>query len=241
MCPSRFVRSVLLALMLLGAARPSRADDATELERAKTSYDAGRYAEGMIVRQLLTPDAPQSLKEPATIERARAYYAACLIALGRSGEADSQIERIIRENPLYSPNPVVFPGKVIDRFIDVKSRMRSEIEDAFRARADAERKARVKVEQEQRAYMDGLQRMAAQERSSRDTRVGLPWFHSGPGSFRTGKTRWGTACWSPNRCSPSPASPRSSFIPSWWPTTRGTLREPSTRPLLTPTRTPHCM
>jgi tetratricopeptide (TPR) repeat protein len=164
MSPSRFVRSALLALLLLGAHGAARADDATELERAKTSYDAGRYAEGVErFRQMLSPDSPQSLRDPAAIERARAYYAACLIALGRTEDADAQIERIIRNNPLYSADPVVFPGKVVDRFIDVKARLKNEIEGAFRARADAERRARGKVEQEQRNYIEGLQRLAAQE------------------------------------------------------------------------------
>jgi tetratricopeptide (TPR) repeat protein len=164
MSPSRSVRSVLLALALLVAPRGVRADDATELERAKTSYDAGRYAEGVErFRQILTPDSPQALRDPAAIERARAYYAACLVALGRTEDADAQIERIILNNPLYSPDPVVFPGKVIDRFIDVKARYKNEIEGAFRARADAERKARSKVEQDQRQYIEGLQRLATQE------------------------------------------------------------------------------
>jgi len=163
MSPSRTVRSVLLALFVLGIGA-ARADDATELERAKTSYDAGRYAEGADrFRVILTPDSPQSLSDPGAIERARAYFAACLIALGRTQEADTQIERIIRNNPLYSADPVVFPGKVIDRFIDVKSRLRNEIEGAFRLRADAERKARGRIEQEQRAYIESLQRLAGQE------------------------------------------------------------------------------
>lgn len=164
MSPSRSVRSALLALALLAAPRAARGDDATELERAKTSYDAGRYAEGVErFRQILSTDSPQALRDPALIERARAYYAACLIALARTEDADVQIERIIRNNPLYSADPVVFPGKVIDRFIDVKARLKDEIEGAFRARADAERKARSKIEQEQRTYIETMQRLAAQE------------------------------------------------------------------------------
>ncbi len=54
---------------------------------------------------------------------------------------------------------MIFPGKVTDRFIEVKSRLKGEIEEAFRVRADA----RAKVEKDQRSYIANLQRLAAQE------------------------------------------------------------------------------
>ena len=62
--------SVLLLLAVSLAAASARADDASELERAKTSYDAGRYAEGVErFREILNPAAPSALHEPAAIER----------------------------------------------------------------------------------------------------------------------------------------------------------------------------
>jgi tetratricopeptide (TPR) repeat protein len=156
----RKIPAVVAAIALCLAAGIARADDATELERAKTSYDAGRYAEGADrFKEILNPDSANALRAPNAIERARAYYAACLIALGRTDEANEQIEKLLRNNPLYTPDPVVFPGKVIDRFLDVKARLKGEIEGAFRARADA----RAKAEKEQRGYIANLQRLAAQE------------------------------------------------------------------------------
>src|SRR5689334_811306 len=99
------LRSVSLLLGFLAAflaAATARADDATGLERAKASYDAGRYAEGVErFREILNPGAPNALHEPTAIERARAYYAACLIALGRSEEGDAEIEKVIRNNPSF--------------------------------------------------------------------------------------------------------------------------------------------
>src|SRR5687768_6684036 len=99
MTKSRRVLAMALVLAVGFVARPSRADDATELERAKTSYDAGRYAEGVErFRDILNPESANALHDPAMTERARAYYAACLIALGRSDEADVEIEKLIRNN-----------------------------------------------------------------------------------------------------------------------------------------------
>jgi tetratricopeptide (TPR) repeat protein len=188
---------IVSALALVLVAAQARGDDATELERAKASYDAGRYAEGVErFKEILNPKAPNALHDPAAIERARAYYAACLIALGRSDEADAEIEKVIRYNPLYSPDPVIFPGKVVDRFIEVRGRLKPVIEAKQRADAEAARaarEAREKAEREQRAYIETLQRLAAQEsvvvRRSRWI-AAVPF---GAGQFQNGQENLGYA------------------------------------------------
>jgi tetratricopeptide (TPR) repeat protein len=182
----------LLALALLAPA--ARADDASELERAKASYDAGRYEEGVErFRQLLSQDSPNALHDPVAIERARAYYAACLIALDRNNEADAQIEAIIRADPLYTPDSVVFPGKVVNRVLDIKTRLKAEIERGLQRRAEEERAQIVKREQAQQAYIQALQELAGQEtvvvRHSRWI-AALPF---GVGQFQNGQETLGYA------------------------------------------------
>src|SRR3954451_12180732 len=110
---SKAFRALALTIAMMTVAAVARADDTTELERGKNSFDAGRYAEGVErFQQMLDPGAKNAISEPALIERARVYFAACLIALGRSEEANAQIEKIFRQDPFYTPDPVVFPGKV---------------------------------------------------------------------------------------------------------------------------------
>jgi tetratricopeptide (TPR) repeat protein len=161
------LRSVCVFLVLLAvslSATSARADDATEVERAKASYDAGRYADGVErFREILSPSSPNAIREPLAVERARAYLVACLIAVGRSDEADAEIEKVIRNNPVYSPDAVAFPSKVVDRFIEIKSRLKGEIEAAFRARTAAEQAAKVRADRLQREYLESLQRQASQE------------------------------------------------------------------------------
>jgi tetratricopeptide (TPR) repeat protein len=189
------LRSVCVFLVLLAAnlsAASARADDATEIERAKASYDAGRYAEGVErFREILNPAAPNAIRDPLAVERARAFLAACLIAVGRSDEADAEIEKIIRNNPVYSPDAVAFPGKVVDRFIEIKSRLKGEIEAAFRARSLAEQAAKAKSDRLQREYLESLQRLASQEtvvvRNSRWIAM-LP---LGAGQFQNGQDALG--------------------------------------------------
>jgi len=185
------LRSVCALLVLLAvslAAAPARADDATELERAKSSYDAGRYAEGVDrLREILNPASPNAVRDPAAIERARAYLAACLIALGRAEEADAEIEKIIRNNPVFSPDPVTFPGKVVDRFIEIKSRLKGEIEAAFRARAAAEAAAKAKVEKQQREYIESLQQLARTETTVVRNSRWIAMLPFGAGQFQNGQ------------------------------------------------------
>ena len=185
--------SVFLVVLAVGlAAAPARADDATELERAKSSYDAGRYAEGVErFRDLLSPTAPNTLRDPTAIERARAYYAACLIALGRTEEADAEIEKIIRNNPTYSPDPVAFPSKVVDRFIEIKSRLKGEIEAAFRARAAAEAAAKAKIERQQREYIETLQQLARTETVVTKNSRWVAMVPFGAGQFQNGQETLG--------------------------------------------------
>jgi tetratricopeptide (TPR) repeat protein len=160
MTSSRKIPAALAASVVLLATGAARADDATELESAKASYDAGRYPEGAdAFKKILDPTSPRALKSPNAIERARAYYAACLIALGKVDEAKEQFEKLLRQNPRFKPDPVVFPRQVTDPFYEVQSKLKSEIEAAERTRAEA----REKADREQRAYIANLQRLAGQE------------------------------------------------------------------------------
>jgi hypothetical protein len=139
---------------------PSRADDATELERAKASYDAARYGEGAErFKEILNPSSPTALKDPAAIERAQAFYAACLIALDRIPEANEQIEKIYRNNSRFVPDPVAFPGKVVDRFFDVKRKLF----DQLAVEQQAKDAAQEKQKKELQAYIATLQPLASQE------------------------------------------------------------------------------
>jgi tetratricopeptide (TPR) repeat protein len=166
------------------------ADDASELDSAKASYDGGRYDEGVVrFREILNPASPHALKSANAIERARAYYAACLIALERYDEANEQFEKILRQNPRFKPDPVVFPRQVTDRFYVIQSKLKGEIEAADRVRADA----REKAEKEQRAYIATLQRLAGQETVIVKNSRWLAAIPFGVGQFQNGQAGLGYA------------------------------------------------
>jgi tetratricopeptide (TPR) repeat protein len=139
--------ALLLAAMVLLAGGVVHADELTEFEKGRNSFSGGRYEEAVErFAQMLDASHAEALESPQLIEQARIYRAASLIALGRLSEADQEIETILRANPGAYPDPVIFPGVVLDRFTDVRGRIRQELEDRAREKA---RQERLRLEREQ--------------------------------------------------------------------------------------------
>lgn len=188
--PRKLVAALLVASALVASARIASADDASELERGKNSYDAGRYQEGVDrFSAMLDEKNPDGLRDPDAIKRARAYYAACLIAVGNVKEADRQFELILRDDPAYRPDPVVFPGKVVDRFTDVRARVQADIE----AKAAADRKARDEARLAQAAYLRTLAELASKETITERHSRWIALVPFGVGQFQNGQTALGWA------------------------------------------------
>ena len=143
----------------LGFAGEVRANVALEMEQAKNSYEAGRYEEGVERFRALLENEDVPFDNPEDLPRARAYYAACLIALGRVSEADQQLELILRDHPAWRPDPVIFPGKLVDRFTAVRLRLQSELE----SQAIQKQREREEAEKRQAAYIQALEQLAREE------------------------------------------------------------------------------
>jgi hypothetical protein len=178
------------------------ADEAQELELGKNRFDAGQYEEAVKrFTTMLNPSvapceksAPKKsgrcrLTDKVLIEGARAFVAASLVALGRIPEADVHIETIFRQNPTYAPDPALFPAEVIDRFTEVKARISAELEELARKEAAIalqKRMAEQKVEDDQKRWLEEIQRLAGQERIvKKNSRIvaGIPF---GVGQFQNG-------------------------------------------------------
>ncbi|WP_437738976.1 hypothetical protein WME73_25330 [Sorangium sp. So ce302] len=200
--PRRLAAAAAAALALCFAA-PARADDVQQFELAKTRFDAGHYEEAVSrFAAMLDPanapcergpieaeGKPCRISEPGLVERARGLAAAALVALRRTSEADAYIEKILLDNPVYSPNPAVFQPEVLDRFTAVRARIRARIEEVTRQKAEAQHAARLRVERsraDERRWVAEIHRLAGRERvvaqNSRWTAM-LPF---GVGQFQNG-------------------------------------------------------
>jgi tetratricopeptide (TPR) repeat protein len=194
--------ALCLAALAPAAAQPSppvpaapQLSDAAELERAITLWEAGQFDDCVEEFRTLLGDGERRLEQADVVERARVYLAACLIASGKEAEAEEQFRQAIRQNPqMRTPDSLLFPPVVIDRFVRVKFAMREEIAKAEeerirKAREAAERAAREAAAE--RARVRRLEEYARQELIVTKNRRGFAMVPFGVGQFQNGDTTLG--------------------------------------------------
>lgn len=115
-------------------------DDA-KLARVITLYETGKYGDCVKAFSGLIGAEPRQISDPDVLERARMYYAACLIGNGQTADAEEQMRAALRQNPTMRPDSLVFPGPVIDRFLQVKDALKVELAAAEAKKREAARAA----------------------------------------------------------------------------------------------------
>jgi hypothetical protein len=159
------------------------------LARATAFYEAGQYAQCADSFGALLDDPTQATSiAPRAREQASVYRAACLIALGRTDEADETFRRAVHENPQMAvPNAIVFPPAVIERFIIVRTTLLEEIRRADEERAARERQAALvtqeKAEQE-KMRVQRLEKLASEETLVVQNQRWIAWVPFGVGQFQ---------------------------------------------------------
>jgi tetratricopeptide (TPR) repeat protein len=163
-------RQVLLAafgvLLLLLGAREASAQGRVEIEKARAAYLARSYPEAEErLRGLVDPKT--GLKELPLLSQARMYLGAVLRAQGKADASVEVFEKMILEDPTFEPDPLSFPGDVINTFFDVRGQLQEKIRQAAQnaARLEAERRARADEERKrQEAWLAKVKQMAAEEK-----------------------------------------------------------------------------
>ncbi len=145
-----------------------RLSDEAELARAVGFVDAAKYEEcAARLGRLLDPKSPHPLSDPAIIQAARLYQATCLIGLGKNEQADIPLREAIRTDPrMHTPDSLVFPPRVVERFLKLREDYYKELRNEGQKlidQAEAEAKAREEREKEQRAYTLELEKLARHE------------------------------------------------------------------------------
>lgn len=126
-------RTAIALILLLGVLTPATggADQAT-FARAKDLYASAAYDEALALLQQLKPTA----SPPERIEIA-GYKVFCLLALGRSEDAQEEIESILKTDPRYRPSETLASPRVRAVFDDVRARLLPEIVQETYAAAKA--------------------------------------------------------------------------------------------------------
>jgi hypothetical protein len=193
--PTRLLGALGLALGLSLVAGPARADDEANVRSGINSFEGGRYQECIErFEAMFDESSPTLLREQSAKSRARMYYASCLTARGRQGDAEEQLTTLALEDPRYAPDSGTFPGPVIDKFYVLREKNRDVIrqrELEIIAREQSEAKAR---DEARRAEIDRRRRLieAASEeflvRQNSRVIASLPF---GAGQFQNGQTAAG--------------------------------------------------
>jgi hypothetical protein len=151
-----------------GSDAPDALSDDAELARVVSLVEAAKYEQCVSeLDRLLDPKGKRPLKDPAIVETARVYQATCYIGLGKPDLADEPLRQAIRKNPdMRRPDSLLFPQRVIDRWISVKDSLVGELRAAEQAaieKAKREAAERLKGDNERWAQMLMWERLARQE------------------------------------------------------------------------------
>lgn len=115
---ARYTHGFALVVMGMLAVAP-RVEAQASLAAARELYASAEYApalnmlEGLLVRE-------QSREQKRAIEL---YRTLCLVAIGRSAEAESAIEAMILQDPLYRPPADDLPPRMRSAFSDARKRL----------------------------------------------------------------------------------------------------------------------
>src|SRR6266550_6238174 len=110
----------LAAIFVLMMAAPVSAQDS--LASARDLYASAAYEDALaVLNRLHSSDQHASgANDGRTIEQYRAF---CLLALGRSAEAERAIEAVVAAEPTYHPSNTDVSPRVRSAFSDVRRRM----------------------------------------------------------------------------------------------------------------------
>ena len=103
--------SLLFVMMIAGAEQDS-------LTMARELYASAAYEDALSVLSKMPADRPAD--ETRTAEQYRAF---CLLALGRTGEAERAIEAVVQSAPTFRPSDTDISPRMKAAFVDVRRRM----------------------------------------------------------------------------------------------------------------------
>lgn len=159
-----FIAAAFGAVLLGGGA--AFAQGRVDVEKARAAYLARNYTEAEQRLEALV-DPQTGLKEPGLLSQARMYLGAVYLAEGKQAEAEKILEKLILEDPVFEPDPLSFPGNVVNKFFDVREKLQEKIrQNAINnARLEAERRARAEEERrKQEAWLAKVKQMATEEK-----------------------------------------------------------------------------
>ena len=152
-------------LVVLGG-RVAAAQGRVDVDKARAEYLARNYA-GAEDRLRALVDPKTGLKDLSLLSQARMYLAAVLLAQGKREAGAEVFEKLILEDSTFDPDPLSFPGEVINTFYDVREQLLARIRQNALNNARLEAEKRAKAEEDRRrqeAWLAQVKQMATEEK-----------------------------------------------------------------------------
>jgi hypothetical protein len=207
------MRTSCLAVLVLAAASHASAQD--PLNTARELYASAAYEEALTTLGRLQ----NSGTPPAVLEQADQYRAFCLVALGRTVDAQSVIEGLIRRNPAIQLDATDASPRIAAMFDDVRRRLLPDLVRAqYReARAAFERKDYVAAEPELarvQRMIEEAEKIDVEDESLGDLRVLVEGFLDLARGLANAENAQRAAAEAPKQVAASPAPVTSQPAPS---------------------------
>lgn len=116
------IRRTLLVLTLATSIAPRAfaQGPSAQLNMARELYASARYDEALVLLDRLRPAESTTPADRRAVEQ---YRSLCLLALGRSSDAEEAIAAVVTADPLYQPNEADASPRVRAAFTEVRRRV----------------------------------------------------------------------------------------------------------------------
>lgn len=137
----------------------------TAFASGKKLYEDGNHGQAVQYFALATDGPTPTIRDALLVQQSRMIRGASAMYLGRIADADEQFERILRSNPKFEPDAILFPPGVLEEF----RRVREKLDKEAKAALEGDEKTKKIKELETRltkvsAQNDGLKAYAREER-----------------------------------------------------------------------------
>jgi tetratricopeptide (TPR) repeat protein len=185
-----FAPAVLVALAAFLAlhCRTARADEITEYQFALNAYDTGDYKAAIERFNKLLARDPQ-ITNTALLVEIHKYLGASYMFTGQADEARKQFRELLKLEPKYELDSVLFPMEVLDEFLKVKKEMENElkqIEASKKKKLQELEQKRKKLKENWNKVMQGVKHPTYVRQNVKKNRLLLAFIPFGVGQFQNG-------------------------------------------------------
>ncbi len=158
--------SGLIFLLMAASALPVAADELSDFESARRSYDKQSYTKAARGLESLVGGVVPRAVNPVVRLEARKYLGATYLFLGKKDAAREQFRLLLEEDPEYDIDPVAFPEAVVETFQEVQKgaaveRARKEALEAARQKRERSEEVEELIRQQQR--IEALEKLASEQ------------------------------------------------------------------------------